>query len=91
MAKIILFQNTSFGGRYLVCQQADANLKEQNFNDTTSAVIVCSGTWVLYQDSNYNGQQWVVSETGGPNGDGLYPSYKDWNGKNDTVSSLKPI
>jgi hypothetical protein len=91
MPKITLFQNTSFGGKYLTLNQADSNLKDQDFNDRTSAVIVCSGSWVLYQDSDYKGQQWVVTENGGPNGDGLYPSYKDWNGKNDSVSSLKPL
>lgn len=91
MPKITLFQNTNFGGKYLTLNGADSNLKDQDFNDRTSAVIVCSGKWVLYQDTNFGGQQWVVEETGGPNGDGMYPSYKDWNGKNDSVSSLKPL
>jgi hypothetical protein len=91
MPKITLFQNTNFGGKYLTLQQADSNLKDQNFNDITSAVIVCSGSWILYQDADFKGQQWVVTENGGPNGDGLYPSYNNWNGKNDTVSSVKPL
>lgn len=91
MPKITLFQNTSFGGRSLTLQQGDSKLQDQNFNDITSAVIVCSGSWVLYQDSDFKGQQWVVTENGGPNSDGLYPSYKDWNGKNDSISSLKPL
>jgi hypothetical protein len=91
MPKITLFQNTNFGGQYLTLQQADTNLKDQNFGDKTSAVIICSGNWVLYQDSDFKGQQWVVNENGGPNNDGLYPTYKDWGGKNDTISSLKPL
>ena len=91
MPKITLFQNTNFGGQNLTLRQADTNLKDQGFNDKTSAIIVCSGSWILYQDADYKGQQWVVQENGGPNGDGLYPSYSDWGGKNDSISSLKPV
>jgi hypothetical protein len=90
MSKITLFQNTNFGGDHLSLQQPDANLKNQNFNDKTSAIIVCSGNWKLYQDSNFNGKLWEVHEKGGPNQDGLYPSYKDWGGTNDSISSLIP-
>jgi hypothetical protein len=91
MPKITLFQNDKFGGKYLTLLETQTNLKNSNFNDITSAVIVCSGNWVLYEDSDFKGQQWVVKENGGPSSDGLYPSYKDWGGKNDSVSSIKPV
>ena len=91
MPKITLFQNANYGGKNLTLRQADSNLKQQGFNDITSSIIVCSGSWILYQDANYEGTQWVVQENGGPNGDGLYPSYTYWDGKNDSISSLKPV
>ena len=91
MPKITLFQNANYGGENLTLQAADSNLKQQGFNDKTSAIIVCSGSWILYQDADYKGTQWVVSENGGPGQNGLYPTYTYWNGKNDSISSLKPV
>lgn len=90
MPKIILFKDTHYQGAHIVLQQAVPNLEDLNWNDTVSSLIVCSGTWSLYDDTDYKGKQYVVNENGGPSGDGLFPSYKDWGQANDKLSSLKP-
>ena len=90
MASIILFDDSNFGGRHLRTDQPIANLIDSNFNDITSALIVCEGTWHLYRDISYGEPVWTVEANGGPSGDGLYPSYKDWGGENDAISSLRP-
>lgn len=89
MVKIILFQNSNFQGKSLVVTSDEPNLVPQGFNDITSSLIVISGQWSLYQNVNYTGTSWTVSEVGGPDGDGCYPDYGDWGGTNDSISSLK--
>lgn len=93
MAKIILFRDVNFGKAALVVTAGDPRLKSQDFNDSTSSLIVVSGTWKLYQDDSYkttDAGPWTVSENGGPFKDGTYPDFRDWKGKNDSISSLKP-
>ncbi|HEV3468965.1 MAG TPA: beta/gamma crystallin-related protein [Pyrinomonadaceae bacterium] len=91
MPKVTLFQDANFGGKYLTLQQAASNLKNQNFNDMTTAVLVCSGNWRLFQNADFGGMFWDVKENGGPNGDGLYPNSSSWGGKNDSISSVMPL
>jgi len=91
MAKIILFRDKNFGKDALVCKGPQPNLKTQDFNDCTSSLIVIDGTWELCQDANYEGLKWTVSATGGPDRDGVYNEYREWNGKNDSISSLRPV
>ena len=68
-----------------------SNLKDYGFNDAISAIVVNSGAWALYQDSDYKGTLWKVSATGGVAGTSAYPSSTAWGGSNDSISSLKPI
>lgn len=89
MAKIILFNDQNFGGGCKIITDVTPHLG--SFNDHTSSVIVIDGTWQLFQDADFSGTVWTVSSTGGPTNDGCYPSYTNWNGKDDSVSSLKPI
>jgi len=91
MPKITLFQNANYGGDNLTLRGPITNLKTVGFNDKTSSIIVCSGSWNLYQDGDFRGQEWSVQENGGPKGDGLYPNPTYWHGKNDSISSLKPV
>ena len=90
MAKIIVFKDHSFKGDALVCRGTEPNLKPQGWNDCISSLIVIDGSWALFKDVDYAGKRWEVSATGGPEHDGVYPDYADWQGENDAISSLKP-
>ncbi|MEO1397906.1 MAG: beta/gamma crystallin-related protein [Pseudomonadota bacterium] len=93
MSKIILFQNTDFGGKYVTFEGPVEDLHKFDFDNRTSSIIVCSGTWGLFQNTgtgDHGGKIWEVKANGGPKGDGVYPTY-DHHWKNDSVSSLKPI
>ncbi len=90
MSKLIVFQNVNLSGDSLTLTEADPNLSSQGWNDRISSLIVIDGDWDLYQNANYSGTVWNVSDSGGPAEDGVYPDYNDWNGKNDSISSLKP-
>jgi hypothetical protein len=44
---------------------------------------------IPYNEVGYKVIKWNVHENGGPDKDGKYPSYKDWNGANYWFSSVK--
>ena len=89
MCKIILFEHTDFRGKSKVLTTSDPDFNRSDWNDIVSSVIVLKGEWGLYEHTEYRGSRWAVSEKGGPDQDGAYPSYNDWGGKNDVISSAK--
>jgi hypothetical protein len=90
MAKIILFEHANFGGNALVLKDEDIqHLGPRGFNDRTSSLIVIDGQWTLYRNSEFGGTRWHVQHNGGPEGDGTYPHFNDWNGDNDQISSVR--
>ena len=60
-------------------------------NNDVSSVIVIDGAWTLYEHSDFKGTAWTVSDAGGPEDDGCYPSFEDWNGRNNTISSVREV
>lgn len=90
MATIILFQDFNFGGDALVLDASDPDLRPQDWNDQVSSLIVREGAWELFKDVQFQGTRWKVSSDGGPSGNGLYADPSDWNGTNDSISSLRP-
>ena len=86
IAKIVLFEATGLSGKSVMFTSS-GNL-DNSFNDKVSSIVVVNGTWSLYKDGNFSGKRWEVRANGGPDGDGVYPSYKDWSGDNDTISSV---
>lgn len=105
MAKIKLFEHDNYGGQSFEFTSEHTNfnnisasgLRNNNFNDETSSIIVQEGRWSLFEHSDFNGVRWEVHDHGGPNGDGRYPSSGHWeNGNdpissNDQISSIRPI
>lgn len=89
-AKIIVFSDANFQGQSRVLTSPVQTLNPTRFNNLTSSLIVVSGAWELYENVNFEGDAWVVSEDGGPNEDGVYPNWQSWQGDNDVISSLKP-
>ncbi|XP_022092298.1 gamma-crystallin N-like [Acanthaster planci] len=82
--QITLYQHTNYGGRAVTFTYGIENLKYYSFNDEVSSAKVKSGIWILFEHSNYNGRQYVVTE-------GSYPNWNSWQGSNDQISSLRPI
>lgn len=89
MAQIQLYKNTNCGGKEVVLDSDCYHLKNFYFNDKLSSLIVVDGEWELYQDAEFKGNSYKVSRELSPNKDGIYNSYKDWGGKNDSISSVK--
>ncbi len=86
---ILLFDNTNFGGISTRLEDSCTDLRQYPIGYTTSALIVGKGSWNLYTRINYEGNVYTVSSTGGPKGDGLYPTYQGFF-PNDTIGSISP-
>lgn len=89
MGKIQLYRDSDYKAGAVTLTGDIKNLKEVNFNDVTSSVIVESGTFTLYQDADFEGWSVTVSAVGGPADDGKYPSPKFLGDHNDSVSSVR--
>ena len=91
MAKIILFTKQNYEGHSLVVESSESTLKGTGVNNDVSSVIVIDGAWTLYEHSDFKGTAWTVGDAGGPEDDGCYPSFEDWNGRNNTISSVGEV
>jgi hypothetical protein len=64
-------------------------INQKGFNDVTSSAVVISGRWKLWEgnldDPQYNSG--IVTENGGPDGDGVYP-FGTLPIGNDTLSAV---
>lgn len=78
----LLFKDSKFRGRMVVCTEDTPNLVSIGYNDVLSSAIVLSGSWTLYKHINYAGTQVTLTP-------GRYPEPTVFN--NDDISSLKPI
>lgn len=89
MAKIIVFDKQNFEGKHTKWYTENIqSLKGSHLNNDISSIIVISGTWVLYEHINYEGNSWTVSNSGGPTGDGCYPTYSGY-WQNNAIGSFK--
>ncbi len=86
---IMLFRHGDYRGQMVTLYGAESNLQNVLINDAISSIIVLSGTWKLYKGTGFEGPEWIVSATGGPNSDGRYPSSSGYFGE-DSISSAKP-
>jgi hypothetical protein len=88
MAQIRLFNDDNFRGGEVDITENVSNLDDLGFNDRLSSVIVTSGTFTLFEHSNFQGFSFTVSKTGGPDSNGLYPNPQAMAGRNDVISSV---
>lgn len=79
--ELTLFADSDFRGARVTVQGDVRDLRQLNFNDRTSSVVVRSGTWELCQDSNFGGRCAQF-------GPGEYRVLPDFN---DAVSSLREL
>lgn len=85
---ILLFKDSNFRGRMVVLTGAESNFKGIDFNDVVSSVIVLNGTWELFKDTGFKGTSWTLSDNGGEQKNGYYPTPSPF--ENDSISSAKP-
>jgi|GEM_PF-2396497 len=88
--RIVLYDGENFTGKQCVIESKDVpNLSDWQYNDMTTSLIVYKGNWTLYEHNGYQGLAWQVSDKGGPTGNGKYPTFKEWNGANNAISSVR--
>ncbi|CAJ1074134.1 titin [Xyrichtys novacula] len=90
--KALLFEKPNFGGESVEVDCDVYNLQEEpeegNTNKKTMSTVgsmkILGGLWVGYQDSDFEGQQYILEE-------GEYPHCSDWGGTEDGFLSLRPV
>ncbi|HYI09892.1 MAG TPA: beta/gamma crystallin-related protein [Thermoanaerobaculia bacterium] len=91
MSRITVYQHVGYVGLAFGALDSVPSLVPFNLNDHVSSVDVESGKWELYEHVNFTGQRWIVEADGGPARNGGYPTFQNWNGPNDIISSIKKV
>jgi hypothetical protein len=79
--ELTLFADSDFRGARVTLQGDARDLRQMNFNDRVSSLVVRSGTWELCQDSNFSGR----CAQFGPG------EYRVLPGFNDAISSVREL
>ncbi|XP_074844933.1 beta/gamma crystallin domain-containing protein 1 [Carettochelys insculpta] len=61
-----------------------SNLRDTGYGLRTQSIHVLSGVWVVYENPDFTGEQYILDK-------GLYPNVESWGGKNNKISSVQPI
>jgi hypothetical protein len=84
---VTLFEHASFHGAHKHVLRAEANLNapdDNYFNDRVSSLVVFSGQWDFFRNSNFQTSYGVVLSKN------IYPFVGDVGIRNDDMSSLSP-
>lgn len=57
---ITLFEHKGFSGRELKLHKSTSNFIPLGFNDKASSIKITSGTWIVYENIDYDGQHWEI-------------------------------
>ena len=79
--ELTLFSDSNFNGQRVTIDRDAPNLREFDFNDRASSVVVSSGRWLLCEHANFGGR---CAEFG-PG------EYRELPGFNDAISSARQI
>jgi uncharacterized protein YcfJ len=82
-ARIIFYENESFGGRSFSTSRQVGDFERQGFNDRASSVVVLSDRWEACQNARFGGRCVVLRP-------GRYPSLGAM-GLDDRVSSVRMV
>ncbi|KAL1281481.1 hypothetical protein QQF64_000284, partial [Cirrhinus molitorella] len=77
-SNIIFYEDKYFQGEQYNCSDACPNLQDSKLK-SCSSIYVESGTWLLYEQSNYNGMPHILTR-------GEYPNYQFWKSPEDLCS-----
>lgn len=80
-----IYRDINFKGGGIKFFNGDSNLVNNNFNDTTSSIIITGNErWKFYRDINYKGPSVIL-------GPGRYSFVPNYGIPNDSISSLRRI
>ncbi|XP_029777461.1 beta-crystallin B1 [Suricata suricatta] len=83
--KLVVFEQENFQGRRVEFSGECSNLGEHGF-DRVRSLIVTSGPWVAFEQSNFRGEMFVLEK-------GEYPRWDTWSSsyRSDRLMSFRPI
>lgn len=87
---LVLFDGQNFTGSSITLT-ADSPTLPAGWDNHVSSLIVMGKLWQLYSNTNYGGNPYAVSNWGGPNRDGFYPTPAAWGGPDNDASSAQAI
>jgi hypothetical protein len=80
-----IYRDVNFKGGGLKYSSGDRNLVDNNFNDTTSSIVITGNErWRFYRDVNFQGPAVTL-------GRGRYSFVADFGILNDSISSLRRL
>jgi Beta/Gamma crystallin len=85
---VILFEHASFRGAHRHVFNAEQNLNaddDDDFNDSVSSIVVISGNWQFFRNSNFDDDYPSIL------GPGIYSWVEDYGIRNDDMSSLRTV
>jgi hypothetical protein len=80
MPKLIVFSSADFGGTNATFQSNDPDLTLNGLDVDVASAFAASSQWTLYDAPGFTGNSIVLADTSGPDGDGVYRDYGDWQG-----------
>ncbi|XP_046944087.1 beta-crystallin B1 isoform X1 [Lynx rufus] len=85
MIRLVVFEQENFQGRRVEFSGECLNLADRGF-DRVRSLIVTSGPWVAFEQSNFRGEMFVLEK-------GEYPRWDTWSSsyRSDRLMSFRPI
>ncbi|XP_072274779.1 gamma-crystallin 1-like [Pyxicephalus adspersus] len=80
MVKITFYEHRNFRGRSFEFYSDSPDLS--SYFNRCNSIRVENGNWILYEQPNYEGYQYLVRR-------GEYPDFKHWMGYNDAIRSCR--
>ncbi|KAL2767603.1 beta-crystallin B1 [Daubentonia madagascariensis] len=83
--KLVVFERENFQGRRVEFSGECLNLGDRGF-DRVRSLIVASGPWVAFEQSNFRGEMFVLEK-------GEYPRWDTWSSsyRSDRLMSFRPV
>lgn len=80
LAELIVFSEPGYQGISREFSQSERNLFLNGGDFIARSILVMSGNWTLYSETDFQGCSLFLSEDGGPDADGSYPDPGYWGG-----------
>ncbi|XP_004429901.1 PREDICTED: beta-crystallin B1 [Ceratotherium simum simum] len=83
--RLVVYEKENFQGRSVEFSGECLNLGERSF-DRARSIIVTSGPWVAFEQSNFRGEMFVLEK-------GQYPRWDTWSSsyRSDRLLSFRPV
>nr|XP_012320314.1 beta-crystallin B1 [Aotus nancymaae] len=83
--RLVVFEQENFQGRRVEFSGECSNLGDRGF-DRVRSIIVTSGPWVAFEQSNFRGEMFILEK-------GEYPRWDTWSSsyRSDRLMSFRPV